>query len=333
MNLVFNLFDTCNLNCKYCFKKDIKDHKKLALNPMKSDVINQIVEDAVSKWKHINISITGGEPCLDKKTILSVLGNTLKHDQIKRVSITTNGTLISSKFAEQIKSVCPDVEIDISIDGPPEIHNLLRPTKENAKSHALAINGLKNAKSAGLNIVVNSVITKHHLNLDIKKYYDYMESLEVRWMFGKCITNNDSLEMTESQFDDFIVNFLILWSSDSNSKSNILIDSLILKAIDKIPFSKTARCSNAILSFAGREGFAWPCTKLIPHKEFCLGSYDTDGLDKILLHPLRNEIYNLFQNNNTCAHESLIKTGTISPLPKIACERDKIIDFFKEAFL
>lgn len=335
MHIVLNLFEKCNLQCKYCYKNDIAGFTKLDLKPMSFETIDSILKKAVSEFDDLTVNITGGEPLLDKELVLQILKSiSIYGNGVKKTTITSNGTLFSKEFARLVNSIHPTIEIDITIDGPPSIHNLQRPGKKDKDSHSLALHGIENALSQGLKVTLNSVISKNQVNFGSLAYYEYMNSLGVPWIFGKAITGDSSLKLSEKEFNNFAIAILDHWASDesySTDKPNTLIDSLILKALEKIPESPTERCANSLLSFAGNSGLAWPCTKLIPYKDFCLGSFLDDGKQTILDHDLRGTIFNLFQNDNTCAHEALIEEGVLVPLPDIAFERKKFSDFLRKA--
>jgi len=307
----------------------------LAIEPMDLEIIDKILQKCASFLNSITVNITGGEPLLNKNLIYEILKNSIRYrDKIKKTTVTTNGTLISKKFAKTVKMLCPDIEIDVTIDGPPTIHNLQRPAKREEDSHSPALQGIENALSNGIKVTLNSVITRNQLEFGSLPYYEYMNSIGAPWIFGKAITDNKSLKVSENEFNSFAIEVLNHWASDENystDQPNTLIDSLILKAIEKIPESPSERCAYSLLSFAGNTGLVWPCTKLIPYKEFCLGSLVDERKEHILDNPIRKSIYNLFQYDNTCAHEALIEKGTIMPLPDIAIERNKFSNFLKEA--
>lgn len=332
MTFTFNLFDKCNLCCTYCYKNEIAGLNKKKLSPISNDLIFDIISEAFEFLPEIKIQLTGGEPFVEPQKIIDILVFLSKYtDRLKNVTITTNGTLINYDIAKEIKRIFPKTEIDITIDGPLDLHNSTRKSKGNSNPFMDSIKAIKILNSLGIKVMLNSVITKKQLILGAQDYYRFMQSLNVPWIFGKVITTNTNDKISEEDFNSFVMDVLYNWSEDDDSDSNTFIDSMLLYAMGMLPLSNTEQCSLASISFAGEEGFAWPCVKLIPYSKYCLGSYSFDGLKAIINHPLRQEIYDLFTNDNICFHESLVEQDSQQVLSAIADERKKLIEFLKQA--
>lgn len=119
-----NINNVCNLKCKMCdvgqrvetssFYKNLKTEDQLSIEEWKQFI------DNVASFKPI-IHINGTEPLLYKH-----LFEFIKYVRDKNMycKITTNGVLLP-KFAKQL--IEADIQlINVSIDGPPKIHDLIR---------------------------------------------------------------------------------------------------------------------------------------------------------------------------------------------------------------
>ncbi len=102
--------DRCDLRCVYCMSDDMKFVPREQLLTLEeiSRIGKAFVELGVNK-----IRLTGGEP-LTRRNILSVFENLGKLDDLKDLTVTTNGTLLE-KYAQPLKDAGV-TRINISLD-------------------------------------------------------------------------------------------------------------------------------------------------------------------------------------------------------------------------
>jgi len=146
--------DECQAKCEKCSALKIKNpnKKKITVNQIK-DIISQCYNEGA-----INVGITGGEPLLNKD-----LFKILKVISTKRaiINLVTNGILLTKQNCIKLKQHGVD-SIFVSIDTPvPEEHDANRKLPG---SFNRAIQGVKNAKNAGLVTNVNTVFTPDLFN-------------------------------------------------------------------------------------------------------------------------------------------------------------------------
>ncbi|GAG96716.1 unnamed protein product, partial [marine sediment metagenome] len=108
------------------------------------------------------VIFTGGEPLL-RKDIFNLINNFRKMLYGKKINLClmSNGLLIDNEIALRIVELFDEVRI--SIDGPPEVNDILRGNG----SFRSAVNAIKNLKNAGISPSVS--ITMTSLNLPILK--------------------------------------------------------------------------------------------------------------------------------------------------------------------
>ncbi len=145
----------CNQHCKYC------DWKSNVIKELDTEqailLINQMKDCGTFK-----IGFSGGE-CLVRDDI----GELLKCAKDNKIitSISTNGRNVN----KHIDSIEKYVDVmQVSIDGPLEIHDKMR----GAGSYSAAIEAVRAAKSCGVNVVSNTVLTKYST-----KYIDFVLDL------------------------------------------------------------------------------------------------------------------------------------------------------------
>lgn len=137
----FLVTEDCNLRCTYCFEK----HKK---NRMSIDVarrgIEFLCENAKKNGsKQFSAMIFGGEPLLEPDIIKEIWDRGIvlaRENNMEFVSnIVTNATVMNDKVYNLIKDYKNKVnlEIQLSVDGIKEIHDMYRITRDGKGSFEL----------------------------------------------------------------------------------------------------------------------------------------------------------------------------------------------------
>ena len=120
--LQWHLSENCNLKCLHCYQEN---HKPIQLEYEKMVKIFEQFIELLHKTKmkgHINI--TGGEP-LCNPHLFKILDLIKKNEDLITFSILTNGTLITEKVAEKIKSYNP-YYVQVSLEGGKKINDYIR---------------------------------------------------------------------------------------------------------------------------------------------------------------------------------------------------------------
>jgi AdoMet-dependent heme synthase len=153
--LQLHLTERCNLRCKHCYQKE-NTPAEMSLPEIKA-LIDE-VSDMFQVWKetyNINVAssfnITGGEPFL-RQDILSVLE--MLREKGFDTYLLSNGTLISREKAE-VLAVLGIKGVQISIEGPEEIHNDIR----GLDSYSSSLKGIQNLLNAGIEVAINTTLS------------------------------------------------------------------------------------------------------------------------------------------------------------------------------
>ncbi|WP_421920339.1 radical SAM protein [Marinifilum sp.] len=119
---------TCNFSCFYCFEGEIKTR----------GMMSQKVEDSIVKFleknkeRKISIIWFGGEPLLGFKNIMSIVKKLRKRNIAFESSMITNGSLLTKSKIRCLEELNL-TNIQISLDGPKEIHDERRFFKHSKK--------------------------------------------------------------------------------------------------------------------------------------------------------------------------------------------------------
>ena len=118
--------EACNFRCTYCYE----DHAQGKMPRKVVSALKQFLRNRLPTLNALTVSWFGGEPLLAKDVILDISRFIQKEiegrrDFIYAGSATTNGYLLDSATLHDLFQVGV-TEFQISLDGPPEVHNKSR---------------------------------------------------------------------------------------------------------------------------------------------------------------------------------------------------------------
>jgi uncharacterized protein len=157
LSLVLHPTLSCNFDCYYCYEKN-----KSGL--MSKDVLEKILElikKHAEKKSNITIEWFGGEPLLAFDIIYDFSQKAIdicKKNSVKYFSaLVTNGYLFTDDIIDKLKD-CNISKVQITLDGPPDIHNkrrFLKNSKEPTFDRILENADKLNKKKINLRLRVN----------------------------------------------------------------------------------------------------------------------------------------------------------------------------------
>jgi MoaA/NifB/PqqE/SkfB family radical SAM enzyme len=160
----------CNFKCQHCSIKPFQNQNRrsFTMDDVKS-LSKQADELGLARFV-----ITGGEP-LTFKDIDELVAAI--DPQKFYINCDTNGWLLTKEKAEHLKSIGVD-RIQLSIDSlDPEEHDEFRQCKG---AHAKAMAAIDNARNAGLDIFIQTVVTKQRLHSDeFIKFVEYFNKMDI----------------------------------------------------------------------------------------------------------------------------------------------------------
>ncbi len=137
----------CNLRCSYCFAStgDFKGGRSLLDLDTGKNALDFLVKKSGNR-KNLEVDFFGGEPLMNLDVIKELVryGRSLEKRNNKRFkfTITTNGVLLDKAIIKYLNDEF--VNVVISLDGRPKIHNKMRKTVNGKGSYDVI---LENAKS------------------------------------------------------------------------------------------------------------------------------------------------------------------------------------------
>ena len=165
----------CNLGCTYCYAQQGEfggAGKNMLLEEATKAV--ELLVNGADDGARLNLAFLGGEPLVNR----SVLQAATRHaaQLAKRrgnpitFSITTNGTLLTQADAEFFEAY--GFAVTISLDGPRETHNLLRPFKSGTGSFDAILKRIQPLLTLQRRMQVSARVTVTPANLELRRALD-----------------------------------------------------------------------------------------------------------------------------------------------------------------
>jgi uncharacterized protein len=183
-SLTLNVTQICNLKCTYCAAGGDGTY---------GEAINRInVEKTLPQLKfflenlkpgsHFNLSFVGGEPFLYPEAMKAIYDyitlQTAGRDIACKFMVTTNGTLMTDKAIELLKTM--KIHVSVSLDGVAEINDHVRPSKDGKSSTAATLNGIKKLVEIREHLASISIVAvASSENMRVKESYLFFRSLNV----------------------------------------------------------------------------------------------------------------------------------------------------------
>lgn len=183
---------TCNFKCKHCCIKKFQGRKEGRYFTIED--VKELSKQA-DELGLAHIVITGGEPL-----VFPDFDEIVKAINPKKFYITsdTNGWFLDEKRARHLKEIGVD-KIQLSLDGlvPNNIDNF----HSGKEAHERALRAIDAAQKAGLNIIVQTVVTKQRVRS--QEFIDFLKYLNGRGV-PVFVTYAKPVGAFEGQFDALV---------------------------------------------------------------------------------------------------------------------------------
>ncbi|MEV4459851.1 radical SAM protein [Microbispora sp. NPDC049633] len=144
--LLLKLASRCNINCDYCYwfrDSSVYERPPLLTEEAERALLRRLAEHITEyKLRRFSILFHGGEPLLFGKRRSTALFEALRELEYDtgiqlKLSMTTNGLLLDDEWA---RILCEnEIHVTISIDGPPQVHDLRRRDFRGFGTHAAVL--------------------------------------------------------------------------------------------------------------------------------------------------------------------------------------------------
>ena len=134
----------CNFDCPYCFEAK---HPSIMSREVEQAVL-QVLDDQLPRIQSFFVTWFGGEPLVGKKPLLALSDAFIERCDRAGVAysadIITNGYLLTEEMCRQLRDRRV-AAAQVTIDGPPEIHDRMRPLAGGGGSFRRIVQNLHHA--------------------------------------------------------------------------------------------------------------------------------------------------------------------------------------------
>lgn len=260
----------CNFNCIYCYESN----KKGVISP---NVLNSIVNFVDSQEiTDLSVSWYGGEPLLAKKQIFELSDRLIDMCERKGVNysatMVTNGSLLDLETIAKLEKVKVR-NIQVTIDGPQEIHDVRRKDKSGCSSYTKIIDNINYLLQSNIKLGIRINIDKTNAPYLEPLFNDLSKKLvskDLRISFGQVSAYTDACRSVESDCYDNAQ-----FSAEVRAYQK-LIDKYGFREYNPIDYPDPRLCyccADFLNSFViDPEGYLYKCWNLVGSKEHSVGN-------------------------------------------------------------
>ena len=193
--MTLGITSNCNYHCKHCGN----DSNTKKDTDLKKDEVYDLIDQMVS-MNLLKLNFTGGEPLTDVNLIDYIR---YAKGKIPRITMTTNGSLVTKEKAKELKRAGLNMA-KISLDGLSDFHDEFRNFNG---AYEKAINAIKNFQENGIEVRVQSTLTKNNKK-DLIKLMRVLSDLHIshQTIVPVCPTGraDRSMMLDKEEYKEFI---------------------------------------------------------------------------------------------------------------------------------
>lgn len=191
----------CNFACPYCYEEGRR------YNSMTEEIVKEVIKFITTNMTNrqsLSITWYGGEPLIGINTIEKITSEVLKRKYNYSSTMVSNGYLLNRETAKKLLALQIS-SVQITIDGPPEIHNQRRILKNGSGSFETILTNIEETCDL-LNILIRVNVDKdnvqkvdelincldqHNLKGKIGLYIAPLDNINDTCNAQKCFTSNE----------------------------------------------------------------------------------------------------------------------------------------------
>lgn len=283
----------CNINCSYCFYKDIsKNREQESYGFMTLETLENLVKKSLEFSENgvCNFIFQGGEPTLVGLAFFEkfiefqkkyVRGNTMINN-----SIQTNGTLIDEKWAKFLKM--NNFLVGISLDGNKKLHDRRRVNNLNEGTFEDVIRGKKYLDEHQVDYNILTVMDDY-IAENIAEVYNFYRDMDIQFQqYIPCLNSIDTTleekqKLSNKNYLDAMKKLFDLWYQDIIQNKIISIryfENILLLLLNGRAESCDMMGHCSVQNVIEADGSVYPCDFYVIDR-WKLGNINTNNFQEI----------------------------------------------------
>jgi uncharacterized protein len=290
--LVFLVNGTCNMACTYCYANQ-GEYEGQPAQQMSVTAAVAGTDLAVERFGTVRtVKLLGGEPSLNPAAIDAICSRFVEHRQAGRVSaLPRYGTIsnllqLSAAFIDVVRR--HQLEITVSIDGPAEVHDRLRPARGGRGTFDRIVgNVTRLQEETGQPVGVECVYTPLHHALGISplELSTFLHDLRIPQVLIHPLVDVESLQRYPAeQVRSYVANLRPLQRANMSAEVLRMVrdddasPALVRAAIERVRARSRWHCGMGQTTFTiDVSGGVWSCYMCIGLEGHRLGSVVGEG--------------------------------------------------------
>lgn len=172
----------CNLQCSYCYEKEVAGQKALDMNMYAKELeyISQLEKERDITQDRMNIVLFWWEPLTIRPENVKIILEGIKEKNRKAI-VVTNGTMIANHIKTLITYKDRISDFRISVDWPKDLHNQRRPYKNSWWTYEKIVENINLLLDNWLTVKLQTILWKG--NIDALE--DIIQDIREKWWFEK----------------------------------------------------------------------------------------------------------------------------------------------------
>ncbi len=302
LNVLIEPTSSCNLNCNYCYK-GLKSKLNMTMNTLET-VMQKVISYNEKRESPSSFVWHGGEPTMVGVDFYERAFTFIENLNCRyKVSHTlqTNGTLLTDDLLDLFAR--HGVSIGVSLDGPPDYHNRMRPLCNGGDSHDKVIRGIERAKSKGISIGILMSITNDN-GIYIKEVFDYARlngfTFGLNPVTADLHSPHSEVAVTPENYLSACIEAYDLWLYQNDSPIQVNpgfgVTRLLLSNTRLSDCFMSENCQKYFISI-GPEGDIYPCNRFYGLENYKFGNILADDFEMIMNGQKRLSLLNRSASN------------------------------------
>lgn len=241
VSLVVKVAERCNLNCSYCYMYNHADQSWRSRPAFMSEevfgrLLTRVYEYCERRGKHrMSLILHGGEPMLmgtERFRKYTNLARERLGDKLDSWSMQSNGTLVDDDWIATLDDL--GVTVSVSMDGPPEIHDMFRVDHAGKGSHERVERGLVRLHESRLLSGALCVINPAYTGLSVYKYFRSLGIKQMNFLFPDATHDEKQLlygRYGETPVADYLIPVFDAWTAEDDPEVKVRCFEDIITAI------------------------------------------------------------------------------------------------------